>query len=193
MNPRALCSSPPRSYTCRSGALYPADHLALVLGQSSAAPGSMGPRSLPTPDPEGLACEWAGSREGAAWPVLSPHSRLPPTASSACSGSAVQPGLRGSFHSGGGAAAGPGDPEVDSKDAGECRAPDSGSVSVCQPGNRAGNLAVSLESLLNVSLLASCALLWKNFKYGDHNNQLMVILNPTPCYFLRVAAADISP
>lgn len=73
----------------------------------------MGAWSLPTPDPEGLACEWPGVGEGTAWPELNPHSLFPPKASSACSGSAVQPGLRGSLQSGGGAAAGSGDPEAD--------------------------------------------------------------------------------
>ncbi|KAK1332941.1 hypothetical protein QTO34_006472 [Cnephaeus nilssonii] len=38
------------------GALHLADNLALVLGQSSAASGSLGPRFLPAPDPEGLTC-----------------------------------------------------------------------------------------------------------------------------------------
>ena len=46
-----------RSCTPCPGALYPADYLALVLEQNSAASGSVGPRFLPAPDPEGLTCE----------------------------------------------------------------------------------------------------------------------------------------
>lgn len=140
----------------------------------------MGPRFLPAPDPEGLACKWPGAGRGAAWPELSSHSPFPPTASSACSGSSVQLGVRGSPHSGGGTAAGPGDPEVDCKNAGECRGPDSGSVSVCQLRDRAGDLAISSESLLNFSLLASCSLLWKKFRYGHNSNQLMVSYDSYP-------------
>lgn len=55
--PQILVSHSPRSCTPCPRALYPADHLALVLGKSSTASGSMGPRFLPAPDPEGPTCE----------------------------------------------------------------------------------------------------------------------------------------
>lgn len=69
---------------------------------------------------------------------------------------------------------------------------DSGSVSVCRPGDRAGNLAVSLESLLNVY--------WLLVLYcGKISNMVIIVINSwsvmnhTPCYSLIVVATDIIP
>lgn len=57
MTPQILVPPLPRPCTPCPGALHLADNLALVLGQSSAASGSLGPRFLPAPDPEGLTCK----------------------------------------------------------------------------------------------------------------------------------------
>lgn len=91
---------------------------------------------------------------GAAWPELSPHSLFPSKASTTFSGGSVQLGIRHDLDSGGGAAAGPRDPEAHGKNAGESRVPGGGGVLT---QHRAGALQSPLNSFLSLS--ASCSAL----------------------------------